>query len=148
MTKLNYDLTTFKFWCYKVLPLVYDDSLSYYEVLNKLTEKLNEVIENYSVFGGTIQDLIEFKNSLTNGEFPEPFEDALNKWIGSKLTALISTAVHNVWFGLTDSGYFVAYIPDSWSEITFQTTGYDTDIDLQPEYGHLILSLEVENYGN
>lgn len=141
-------INMFKYWTHKILPLVYDDSLSYYEVLNKLTEKLNEVIENYSVFDGTIQDLIEFKNSLTNGEFPEPFEDALNKWIDSKLTTLISTAVHNVWFGLTDSGYFVAYIPDSWSEITFQTTGYDTDVDLQPEYGHLILSLEVENYGN
>lgn len=28
----------FKFWCQKALPLVYDDSLSYYEVLCKLTK--------------------------------------------------------------------------------------------------------------
>lgn len=32
-------------WCYKVLPLAYDDSLSYYEVLCKLTAKINEIIE-------------------------------------------------------------------------------------------------------
>lgn len=140
-------INMFKYWTHKILPLVYDDSLSYYEVLNKLTEKLNEVIDNYSVFDGTIKDLIEFKNSLISGEFPEPLEDAMNKWVDAKLTSLISTAVHNVWFGLTDSGYFVAYVPDSWSEITFQTTGYDTNVDIQPEYGHLVLSMGVENYG-
>lgn len=38
------NLTTLKFWCYKVLPLVYDDSLSYYEVLCKLVAKVNDVI--------------------------------------------------------------------------------------------------------
>lgn len=34
------------FYCQKVLPLVYDESLSYYEFLCKLMRKLNEVIEN------------------------------------------------------------------------------------------------------
>ena len=33
-----------RIWCQKVLPLVYDDSLSYYEVLTKVVNKLNEVI--------------------------------------------------------------------------------------------------------
>lgn len=32
------------FWSQKVLPLVYDDSLSYYEVLCKVTSKINELI--------------------------------------------------------------------------------------------------------
>lgn len=39
-------LNKFKFWCQRVLPLTFDDSLSYYEVLCKLTAKVNEVIEN------------------------------------------------------------------------------------------------------
>ena len=34
-----------RFWSQKVLPLVYDDSLSYYEVLCKVVHKLNEVID-------------------------------------------------------------------------------------------------------
>lgn len=38
-------INKFKFWCYKIIPLVYDDSLSYYEVLCKAVEKLNEVID-------------------------------------------------------------------------------------------------------
>lgn len=33
-----------KYWCNKILPLVYDDSLSYYEVLCKTSAKLNDVI--------------------------------------------------------------------------------------------------------
>lgn len=33
-----------KYWCYKVLPLVYDDSLSYYELVNKCVSKINEMI--------------------------------------------------------------------------------------------------------
>lgn len=32
-------------YCQKVLPLVYDDSLSYYEVVCKLTSKVNDLIE-------------------------------------------------------------------------------------------------------
>lgn len=41
-----YDLKPFWFWCQKVLPLVYDDSLSYYEVLCKVMNYMNKIIEN------------------------------------------------------------------------------------------------------
>ena len=36
----------FGIWCQKILPLVYDESLSYYEVLCKIQQKLNEVIKS------------------------------------------------------------------------------------------------------
>ena len=52
---------------------------------------------------------------------------------------IIEKAVKMVFFGLTDAGYFVAFIPDSWDEIMFETTGYDymtSDYD----FGHLVLS--------
>lgn len=42
----NFNITSLRFWCQKVLPLVYDDSLSYYELLCKVTNKINELIEN------------------------------------------------------------------------------------------------------
>ena len=31
--------------CQKVLPLVYDNSLSYYEAICKLTDKVNELVD-------------------------------------------------------------------------------------------------------
>lgn len=40
------DIRKFRFWCQKVLPLVYDDSLSYYEVLCKVIQYLNKIIED------------------------------------------------------------------------------------------------------
>lgn len=36
----------FHFWCQKVMPLVYDDSLSYYETLCKVVDKLNQCIQS------------------------------------------------------------------------------------------------------
>lgn len=55
------------------------------------------------------------------------------------LEKLIASAIRNVWFGLTMDGHFVAYIPQSWSAILFATTGYDTVVPTQLEYGHLVL---------
>lgn len=42
------ELTPFRFWCQKVLPLVYDDSLSYYELLCKVVDYLNKTMEDVS----------------------------------------------------------------------------------------------------
>lgn len=44
-----------EFWCQKVLPLVYDDSLSFYEVLCRMRSKLNEIIENLNKQGEYIE---------------------------------------------------------------------------------------------
>lgn len=46
----------FRFWCQKVIPLVYDDSLSYYETLCKVSQKLNEVIDFVNNFQDTTND--------------------------------------------------------------------------------------------
>lgn len=45
--------------CFKILPLVYDESLSYYEVLCKLTNILRELANNIDTNNDTIQN--EFK---------------------------------------------------------------------------------------
>ena len=55
----NYrELEPFRFWCQKVLPLVYDDSLSYYETLCKVMHTLNEVIDNVNNIPNFIRELI------------------------------------------------------------------------------------------
>lgn len=50
-----------KYWCNQILPLVYDDSLSYYEVLCKTSAKLNEVIESTN---GLIDVWNTYKNDI------------------------------------------------------------------------------------
>lgn len=50
-----------KYWCNKILPLVYDDSLSYYEVLCKTSAKLNEVIDSTN---GLLDAWNTYKNDI------------------------------------------------------------------------------------
>lgn len=49
----------FKYWVQHVLPQVYDDSLSYQEVLAKLTAKVNELVNNVNALPELIRDLIK-----------------------------------------------------------------------------------------
>lgn len=56
----------FRYWCQKVLPLVYDDSLSYYELLNKVVVYLNNTIEDVSKAEGNIDSLLTAYTQLQN----------------------------------------------------------------------------------
>lgn len=56
----------FKFWCQKVLPLVYDDSLSYYETLCKVVAYLNNVISDISSLESNFQELDEVTKANVN----------------------------------------------------------------------------------
>lgn len=63
----------FKFWCQKILPLVYDDSLSYYEVLCKLAHKVNDVIEYCNTLGEYVKNY--FKNLDLKSEVSEKIDN-------------------------------------------------------------------------
>lgn len=66
----------FKFWSQKVLPLVYDDSLSYYEVLCKVVQKLNEVIKNIDEIPDYINQYIDER--LSDEHIQELIRQAIN----------------------------------------------------------------------
>ena len=59
--KYDYGLKPLKFWCQKVLPLVYDESLSYEELLCKVVFYLNNVIND-------VKDLPEYIKELVSEE--------------------------------------------------------------------------------
>ena len=54
----------FKFWCQKVLPLVYDDSLSYYELLCKVVDYINNLIHDNSETIDNMDALLTAYNQL------------------------------------------------------------------------------------
>lgn len=56
-------------FCQKVLPLVYDESLSYMEMVCKMSSKLNEVIENNNNLPQYVKDLI--KEIVDSDEFTQ-----------------------------------------------------------------------------
>lgn len=121
----------FRFWCQKVLPLVYDDSLSYYEVLCKVVDYINHLIETDNQM---IDDIDALKADMA----------IVKAWIDNFDTAfaenLVKEAIEklmkNVVFGISTAGYFMAMIPDSWSGIKFGT------IQEGELYGHLVLEYD------
>ena len=55
---------SFRFWCQTVLPLVYDDSLSYYELLNKVVVYLNNVISDVSTVETNVGEIVSSFDNL------------------------------------------------------------------------------------
>lgn len=125
-------LPVFRFWCQKVLPLVYDDSLSYYEVLCKVVEYLNNVIKDLN---SVVDNVEELQTELAK------VQEWIDNFDTSYIEAIIAEYISTMIFvGISQAGYIVYYIPENWSDITFNTTGLDIQLALQPEYGHLVLS--------
>ena len=70
-------------------------------------------------------------------------EKTITNWISKNLDFIFTDTVKPVYFGLNEQGYFVAYIPDSWDDIVFDTGmvyGEDT-------YGRLMLRWDVDDSG-
>lgn len=130
------DLKHFRFWCQKVLPLVYDESLSYYEVLCKVVKYINDLIDSDKEIIEDIDalraDMTEVQQWIDKFDY-EPFLEMIKEEVNKYITA-------GVYFGLTENGHFVAYIPDAWDKITFNTTEFDVELPIEPEYGHLVLN--------
>lgn len=85
-------------FCHKVLPVVYDESLSYYEAICKYSEKLNEVIELCNSLSDEI--LAECK-AYTDEKIAETFEE-VNRKI-AELTELIRVTTQNFEQLVTDT---------------------------------------------
>lgn len=133
------------YWCQKVIPLVYEDSLSYYELLGKVVEYINELITNQNAIKDvlalngtdidTLQtDVLLLQTELTNvknGNYVSLYLDSLTAWIDKNLLTLLKDLGKFVTFGLTNEGYFEISIPDNWTDITFST---DEDGRLTLEY--------------
>lgn len=126
------NIKRFRFWCQKVLPLVYDDSLSYYEVLCKVVKYINDLIEQDKIVG---DELAKLQKEMVE----------VRKWVDTFDTKVITDIVNEhiatmIFVGISESGYIVYDMPESWNDIVFNTTGLDIELDMQPDYGHLVLS--------
>lgn len=83
----------------------------------------------------TIEELEELYNDIIVGDLPSGMIEGIRIWMENNALDLVGGMIKHVYFGLTNDGYFCAYIPDNWSDIQFDTI---TDED-DPLYGHLVL---------
>lgn len=131
----NCDRDFFRFWCYKVLPLVYDDSLSYYEILCKMVTYINNLIETDKLQNDEINKLKQEVQTIQNwiNNFDTSYAESI---IAQYLATMIFVTI-------SDEGYIIYTIPRHWESITFNTTGLDIDSNIgvgNYDYGHLVLS--------
>lgn len=85
-------LSPFRFWCQKTLPLVYDDSLSYYELLCKVVDYINKLITDEQQLVTAYSELQDYVNNyFDNLDVTEEINNKLDQMAeDGSLTELIS----------------------------------------------------------
>ena len=114
----------------------YDTDLR--ELICKVTKILKTVdeLEGWKTqHEAEYQELKQLYDDLMAGNYPDSFKQSLINWIDKYGVDIIAQKIKTVHFGLTNDGYFCAFIPQSWSDIHFDTVSNPDD----PLYGHLML---------
>jgi hypothetical protein len=112
-----------------------------------LIQQLIEVASEWDSASGEIKTRLSdletlFKEFQEHG-FDKYYEEQIEKWFSDNAFEIYKLIAKQIFFGLTDDGYFCAYVPDSWSEIEFDTGAtYGTYT-----YGRLLLRYNVDGTG-
>lgn len=124
--------TKLRFWCQQVLPLVYDDSLSYYELLNKVvlhlnkhTEDINALIDFYDTFAEDVEEII--RQMMDDGDFNEIVADTLGSIVAKEYDPdetyiLFSYCIFESKLYRANDSTTGVFDPEKWDE---RTVGYD-----------------------
>lgn len=108
----------FRFWCQTVLPLVYDDSLSYYELLAKVVKYLNALIKDVS-------NVENIYTNLTNA-YAE-----LEAYVNTYFDNLdVSEAINNKLDYMADHGDFDVLVAEALQRVNY-TAIINAEVDSQ-----------------
>ena len=107
-------LRPFRYWCQKVLPLVYDDSLSYYELLCKIVDYLNKTMEDVETLHEDVTNLSTAYEQLQN--YVNTYFSSLDvqNEINNKIDEMASDGTLTALFGVYNDKRYI--------EITLPTT--------------------------
>lgn len=90
-----------------------------------MRDDINQIVGEWDALEAELAIIKEWIDNFDTKEIEKIVEESLLKMII---------------VGLDDNGYIIFYVPDTWDDITFNTTGYDITIPSMPDYGHLVLS--------
>ena len=137
----------FRFWCQKVLPLVYDDSLSYYETLCRVVDKLNEVIENsgtayvdeqIEALRKELIDLIQ-QTSAADREYTDQEVAKAKEELGQKITELESSLTEKINQLESETNEKFEAVNDDITEVKGDITNIQGDItEINQNIEHII----------
>lgn len=132
------------------IPKLYWDVKSQEQRILNLFDLLDKLICYTQSIGGDVNgitaDLQKVKDELQrleDGGLEDLYERLIVQWVQDNLLKLWQAFVLGVSFGLTDDGHFCAYVPESWSDVIFDTgMAYG-----RSDYGRLILRMDVDGKG-
>lgn len=132
------------------LPQFYWDVYSAEQRIKHICFEIDKII-NYADSLGvqlnvTHDDVEELKNEFEKFKesgFDEYYEKQIEQWMQDNAATLFEKLANMVFFGLTDDGHFCAYVPESWSDISFDTGA----VFGRADYGRLILRFTVDGSG-
>lgn len=110
-------------------------------------KKLIEYADSMNIELGITKDRVskleaDFQKFMESGFF-DYYQKQLEEWFLANAWQLYERQAKQVFFGLTDDGYFCAYVPDSWKEITFDTGA----VFGRSDYGRLCLKYDATGHG-
>lgn len=125
-------------------PFAYRDTLNMLTWLSAVScnlDKLREVLNEYGEQSGKLYDVLTARLDALQAEFDKLYEEKIQEWLAANMPEImgnsVSEAIKTVFFGLTDDGYFCAYVPKNWADYI----EFDTDANYgNEEYGCLILN--------
>lgn len=97
------------------------------DIIKKLDFKCDDLEEYIKTTTDSMKDQIEYLTNWVN--------NYTDSWAKSVIEKYITTSI---FVELSDAGFIVYYIPDTWEEVNFKTTGLDLIIPGY-DYGHLVL---------
>lgn len=134
-------------WGTPVIPDIYWNAYTYEERIKNLCMEYAKMIEYLDAFADTFNldkdDIAELKETFEKFKksgFDDYYAKQVSEWIADNLEMIFTDTAKQVFFGLTDDGHFCAYVPESWSEITFDTGS----VYGRSDYGRLILRYNAD----
>lgn len=125
----------FRFWCQMALPIVYDDTLSYYELLNKVVVYLNNTISDVAAAEENIQAI----NDATNTNIAALLQSyrQLQQYVNDYFTNLdVQQEINNKLDDMATSGelsnLLSPFIPDlvtNWLNVNVDPVGSAVVVD-------------------
>lgn len=133
-----------------VVPKMYWDVFSQEQRIKAICDHINKLVAYSNALGVQINtntqeitDLLKQFDEFKEGAFDDYYEQVISAWVEKHMPEIMAQAAKMVFFGLTDDGYFCAYVPDSWSDIVFDTGM----VYGRSDYGRLILRYNVDGSG-
>ena len=130
------------------LPQFYWDVYSAEQRVKHICYEIDKIIAYANMLGvninATHDDVVKLQELFQKFQdqgLAELYEQLLLQWIDDNQKEIYEHLAKQVFFGLTSDGYFCAYIPDSWSDIMFDTGA----VYGRSDYGRLILKMKTDS---